>query len=170
VEFLDKVKAAQLPTRTVPVSMRGDLVAEIEQLAPSGGLEDAARLREIAERIEALRATMAEHSHTFMLRALPGYKYRALKAEHPARLDDEGRVRTEDALLGANIDDLAEPLLRACVVDPQLDDATWRALEPVLTDRQYDDLVQAAIMVNQGPVSIPFSRAASRQMRNTEPE
>jgi hypothetical protein len=179
MDIHDKIKQAKLPTRTVPVCLRGDLVAEIEQLdrqlvaaekEPATGLEDAGQLRELAERIEALRTEMADSSHTFVLSAMPGQNYRALKAEHPPRLDAEGKVQPEDALMGANVDTLAEPLLRACCVDPVLDDATWAALEPVLTDRQYDDLVNAAIMANQGPVSIPFSRAASRVMRSTEPE
>jgi hypothetical protein len=78
-------------------------------------------------------------------------------------------VVAEDHVLRANIDTLAEPLLRACCVDPVLDDATWRSVEPILSDGQYDDLVKAAIVVNQGAVRVPFSRAASKVMRSTEP-
>jgi hypothetical protein len=178
--FQDKIANAKLPRLTVPICLRGDLVAEIERLdrelvaassSPSTGMEDGARLRELAERIEDLRTEMREdgNNHDFVLQALPGRDYRALKAQHPPRLDDEGDVVAGDRLLGANIDTLAEPLLRACCVDPELDDATWRSLEPVLTDGQYDQLVNAALLVNQGKVTVPFSRAASKVMRSTEP-
>lgn len=179
--FQEKIANAKLPELTVPICLRGDLVAEIEQLdrelvnagsSPSSGMEDGARLRELAERIEALRDEMREddNNHTFVLRALPARDYRALKAQHPPRVDGEGDVVAEDRVLGANIDTLAEPLLRACCVDPVLDDATWRSLEPVLSDGQYDQLANAALLVNQGAVTVPFSRAASRVMRSTEPE
>jgi hypothetical protein len=178
--FQDKIANAKLPRLTVPICLRGDLVAEIEQLdrelvaagsSPSTGMEDGARLRELAERIEALRTEMREdgNNHDFILQALPTRDYRALKAQHPPRLDDDGDVVAEDHVLRANIDTLAEPLLRACCVDPVLDDATWRSVEPILSDGQYDDLVKAAIVVNQGAVRVPFSRAASKVMRSTEP-
>lgn len=177
--ILDKLSAAKLPETTVPICLRGDLVAEIERLdrelvtasgTASTGMEDGAHLRELAERIEALRAEMAgdDANHTFVLRALSGPAYRQMKAEHPARLDEQGQVVAEDRITGANVDTLAVPLLRACCVDPVLDDATWRAVEPVLTDGQFDDLVNAALLVNQGRVSVPFSRAASKVMRSTE--
>jgi hypothetical protein len=179
--FLDKVANAKLAETTVPICLRGDLVAEIERLdreliaagtGPSTGMEDGAHLRDLAERIEALRAEMSadDANHTFVLRALSGPKYRALKAEHPPRLDDNGQVIAEDRITGANVDTIAAPLLRACCVDPVLDDATWRAVEPVLSDGQYNALVEAALLVNQGRVSVPFSRAASRVMRSTEPD
>lgn len=180
--FQEKIANAKLPRLTVPICLRGDLVAEIEQadrelvdagsLPSAGGMEDGARLRELAERIEALRAEMREddNNHVFVLEALSGPKYRALKAEHPPRLDDNGEVIAEDRTTGANVDTLAEPLLRACCVDPVLDDATWRTVEPVLSDGQCNELITAALLVNQGTVRVPFSRAASRVMRSTEPE
>jgi hypothetical protein len=180
VDFKDKAKNAKPHTRTVEICLRGDLVGEIEQLdrelvaaekVPSTGMEDGARLRELAERIEALREEMAaeDANHTFVLHALPGSKYRALKAAHPARTDEDGKTIAEDLIVGANVDTFAEPLLRACCADPVLDDETWAIVEG-LSDRQYDDLVDAALMVNRGLVNVPFSRAASRVMRNTEPE
>lgn len=179
--FQEKIANAKLPELTVPICLRGDLVAEIEQAdrelvnagaSPSTGMEDGARLRELAERIEALRDEMRQDdaNHTFVLRALPGNVYRALKAQHPPRLDEDGDVVASDRVLGANIDTLAEPLLRACCIDPVLDDATWKSVEPILTDGQYDQLANAALRVNQGLVTVPFSRAASRVMRSTEPD
>jgi hypothetical protein len=80
--FQDKIANAKLPRLTVPICLRGDLVAEIELLdrelvaagsSPSTGMEDGARLRELAERIEALRTEMREdgNNHDFILQALP---------------------------------------------------------------------------------------------------
>lgn len=181
MDFKDKLKNARPHTLTVEICLRGDLVAEIERLdrelvaagkTPAAGMEDGARLREIAERIEAIRDEMAadENSHTFAIQALPGPKYRALKAEHPPRLDEDGRVDDRDRIIGANIDAIAEPLVRACIVDPVLDDATWEQVNNALTDGQFDKLFLAALKANGGEVSIPFSRAASLVMRSTAPE
>lgn len=175
-DFKKMLADARLPERSMPVCLRGDLVAEFEELDrqlteaqrnTSTSIEDSGAAG-IAERIEALRVEMREHTYTFRLRALPKKRYRELKAEHPPRKDDDGAVRDEDRLMDANMDALQEPLLRACLVDPVLDDAEWADLVDKLTDRQYSDLVGTAIYVNKGGVDVPFSHAASNLLRSSE--
>ncbi len=174
-DFKKMLADARLPERTVPVCLRGDLVAEWEDLErrlqeaqrAATSMEDGGSAA-IAERMEALRVDMRDHTWTFRLRGLPKRQYRELKAQHPPRKTDDGEVRTEDVFLDADLDGLGEPLLRACLVDPVLDDADWADLLDKLTDRQYSDLVGTAIYVNRGGVDIPFSHAASNLLQSSE--
>lgn len=169
-DFREKLKRAKLPRRSVEICLAGDLVAEFERLSREleqasqrpavDSIEGDSGMLEIAQRIEALRERMRADTEEFIVQALPGPKYRELKAQHPPRQDDDG-VIDDDKFLDANIDTFAEPLLRACLVAPEFDDELWAETVEALTDRQYDDLVNAAIFVNKGSVTVPFSRAAS---------
>lgn len=178
--YAEKLKRARKPRRTVDICLAGDLIAEYERLekqlaeaqqAPVGqSMEDSGARVEIAEKIEALRTEMRAFTEEFVLEALSGKKYRALKAEHPPRQNDEGEVIDSDRALDVNMDEFAGPLIRACLVSPVLDDEEWAATEEALTDRQWDDLVAASIWANEGRVNIPFSRAASAILASSEPE
>jgi hypothetical protein len=175
-DFAALLAGAKLPERTVPICMRGDLKAEHEQLndelerleekavdslAGNGGAD-------LAARIDALEAEMRENTYPFRLRALPGREYRAFKARHPARTNEDGEVTDKrDDLVDFDADAGAEPLIRASIVDPQLDDERWNALLDTLTDRQLDDLFTASWLLNRGEINVPFSRAASRLTRIT---
>lgn len=182
-DFKKLLADARLPEHSVPICLRGDLVAEFEQWdrelaeadrSPAAGMEDAGPAAGIAERMEALRVQMREHTYQFRVRALPKARYRALKALHePRKDDDSGEVLEEDRYLDANLDTFGEALLKACLVDPVLDDADWQDLfgdDGKLTDQQYGVLVGAAILVNKGGVDVPFSPAALRHRRSSEPE
>jgi hypothetical protein len=73
------LNGARLPERTVPICLRGDLVAEHEELERQ--LEEANRRAsdslagngagELADRIEALQEEMRAATVTFRVRALP---------------------------------------------------------------------------------------------------
>lgn len=175
-DFAALLSQARLPERTVPICLRGDLKAEHEQLndqlelleekavdslAGNGGAE-------LAERIEALEEQMRANSYPFRLRALPRQDYRAFRAKFPPRTNDDGEITEKrDEFFGFDVDAGAELLLRASIVDPELDDAIWSTLADSLTDRQYDDLFMAAYLLNRGDIDVPFSRAASRLNRLT---
>lgn len=174
------IRGAKLPERTVPICLRADLVAEIEaaerdlteaQRAPRDSLAAGSRVRELAERIEALRERMQEHTISFRLRALPRPRWRELIAEHPPRKGEDGSVDERDKYIGVDTSTFYEAMIRACVVEPELDDDDWRILlEDSLTDRQFDELATAAWALNRHEVDIPFSLAASRVIRSSEPE
>jgi hypothetical protein len=176
--------AAKLPEKTVPVCLRGDLVAEHEeaerQLAEAEKLADVrdsldggGGIGELVEHLEALEAQMREHTLTFRLRAMPKPKFRALVAAHPPRKDDDGEVEEADRYLGVNSQTFFDALIEACVVAPELDADDWfRLIGPdgVLSDHQFDQLSTAAWGVNRHDVDVPFSRAASRLKRTSAPE
>lgn len=172
---------AHLPERTVPLCLRGDLVAEFEELERK--LEDTGRRPadslagdgsgDIIDRMEALQDQMRASTVTFRLRALPKPKWRALLAAHPPRRGDDGEPLAEDVTIGVNRETFFDAIIRACLVDPEVDDETWDMMAGEngrLTDRQLATLTDAAWDVNRGEISIPFSRAASRVKRTTERE
>lgn len=177
--FKTLLAAAKLPERTVPVCLQGDLVAEFESL--DRALAEAERKNPdslegngtgpILDRMESLRTQMQEHTHEFRLRALPKPKFRALIAAHPPRRNEDGdSILPADSFMGLDTSTFWDALIRACIVDPELDNATWTELENVLTDRQYEVLSDAAWGLNRGDVDIPFSLNASRLSRGSAGE
>lgn len=179
-DFKSLLAGAQLPRRSVEICLRGDLTARFEELErelaavverpESQSIEDEPEALRIAREIEAVRAEMQEHSYTFVVQALPRPAYQSLKSEHPPRQNDEGEIRQEDAVLDANYDTFLEPLLRASLVDPEMDEATWAELVGKLSENQYNSLINAAYMVNKGGISVPFSRAASALLSSSGSE
>lgn len=195
--FKEKLRAAKLPERTVPVCLRGDLTAEFEDLerqlaeaqrTPSLSLEGDGSA-DLAARIEALRAEMREHTEDFVLRAKPRQEWRAFLAAYPPRQDAEGNIDERDRGAIINMGTFWHALIRESVVSPELDDEDWRLLlgddeeererrekagEPVeggkLTDRQFEQLTDTAWALNRRDVDVPFSLAASRMMRSSSPE
>lgn len=165
---------AKLPETTVMICLRGDLAADHEaaerelrqaqdrtpdSLAGNGA-------GDIADRITALEDQMREHTYEFRLRALPRLAWRELVAEHPPRKGDDGKVVDAD-LIGVNADTFYDAIIRACLVDPELDDGEFGQLTGSVTDRQYDELAEAAWGLNRREVDIPFSHAASRARQAT---
>lgn len=180
-DFKARLKAAKLPERTVPICLRGDLAAQFDELerqlaeslrTPAASLAGDGS-GEIAERMEELRRQMLDDTTPFRLRAMPKPRWRQFVGEHPPRKGDDGEVDERDRIIGVNVDSFYTALIRASVVDPDLDDEDWDALlgdDGVLTSRQFDDLADAAWGLNRREVDIPFSPAASRMTRGTGTE
>lgn len=177
-DFSAILAGAKLPERTVDLCLRGDLVAEVERLDA-----ELARLQKqpgtslagngsaaLVEQIEALQEQMREHTYPVRLRALPRQAWRELREAHPPRMDADGDPVLEDRMSGVDRTSFFEPLVRASIVDPELTDEQWAALDGAITDRQFEDLTAAAWELNQGAVSIPFSRAALRAKAATADE
>jgi hypothetical protein len=169
-DFDALLDGAKLPEKTVPVCLRGDLAAEFEELdrqlteaqrKQSDSL-DGSGVGALLDRMEALQAEMREHTYLFRLRAMPKPKFRALIAAHPPRRGDDGELVDGDRLMGVDTETFWDALIRACLIDPVLDDEKWRRTEAALTDKQYEQLSDAAWGLNRGEVDIPFSLAASR--------
>ncbi len=175
----DWLAGAKLPETTVQVCLQADLVAELEQaeadlaaarnttadsLAGSG-------VEQITERIHDLQERMRAGTRTFKLKAMPRPAWRAFVAEHPPRQDADGGVDVRDRYIGANTETLWPALIQASVYEPALDGDDWTLLlDELLTDRQFNDLAEAAWNLNRGAVSVPFSRAASKTTPNSGDE
>lgn len=174
-----RLKGARLPERTVEVCLRGDLVAEFEELErqyraelnkPSTSLADGGNAVELGERMETVRADMAGEMLTLRLRALPRRRWSELIAEHPVRIGDDGTPNAEDENFGYNSDTFFEALIRESICDPQLSDENWQALDDVLTDSVFQQFANAAIMLNRRGVDVPFLPAALRPIMASELE
>lgn len=176
---LDDILAGAKPAeRTTPLCLRGDLVAQIEdlerQLAEAqqsdrgDSLASGGPARALAEEIEALREQMRDGTVVFRLRSIGRRAFQALIAAYPPRRDDDGRPLDGDARLGANAETVWDPVLRASLVEPELNpDQLTHILDEVLSDGQYDRLAALAWAVNRGEVDVPFSSAASRLLRTS---
>jgi hypothetical protein len=170
--FKTMLAEAKLPERTVMICLRGDLAAEHEHAERE--LAEAAKtasdslagsgVGEIADRIDALEGQMREHSYEFRLRALKRPDWRALVDQHQPRKGDDGLVVPTDRI-GVDVSTFYDAILRACLVDPELTDEEFAQLLDSITDRQYDELTEAAWALNRKEVDIPFSRAASEVKR-----
>lgn len=181
--FKQMLGDAKLPERTVPICLRGDLVAEFEEAereldrlrrGREDSLDAGSEIGVLADQIEALREQMRSETYTFRLRALPRRDFRALVAAHPPReeVDEDGnkKINQDDLLTGANLTTLLDDLIRRSVVDPDMSSDDWDVLGEKLTDQQFDSLSNVAWGLNRAEVDIPFSLAASRISRNSAPE
>lgn len=183
MSWRDKVKAARLPEKIVPLVMRGDLavehgrlVAEIEQAKERGVSSLAGKGTAVLE--EQLRALEAEASDSvvrFKLRALPRSAragdnrptWRELNDAHPPRTED-GMMNLRDRIAGGiNHETFPEPMLRACIIavdedDVPMNDADWAELMGALTEGHFDALVKASWDLNRDVVDVPFWSGGSK--------
>ncbi|MFC6017802.1 hypothetical protein ACFP2T_16495 [Plantactinospora solaniradicis] len=176
----DAIRAAKLPERVVPVCLNLDLQAEFEAAErelqelldrPRDSLAAGGPPKDLSQRVRDLEAEMREHTHDFRLRALPRPGWLALVADHPPRQTEDGAVDQRDQYVGVNAETFFTALVRASVVAPELDEEDWRLLlDEKLTDRQFDQLSDAAWSLNRRDVDVPFSRAASRHLPVSVPE
>jgi hypothetical protein len=198
-DFESKMAGAQQAERTVEICLRGDLVAELQDLERqamraradrSPSKEDATAADFVAQ-ILAKQAEMREAAEVFRLRPLSPRKYRALREQHPPRRDDKGEPFPADVNVGFNMDTFPHALIPLCAVTPQLTDEKWRQLlgdsdtsaaaleaegkedeilDGLVTYSQYMDLVNACYILNEGDVSVPFSPAALLTSRDSDDE
>lgn len=151
------LRGSQRAVRNVKICTRADLVDEAETVE--------ARIRKAKEtdslapdvsdleaRLAELREQMEDASIEFRIRALPRREFTKLITENPAREDNK-----HDAVLGMNIDEVVEQLIRRGTEEPELDAADWEILlGDVLNQATYKQLTNAAWSVNEHDVSIPF--------------
>lgn len=160
--------AARRAEKTVELCLRGDLVAEVEDLerqlrdasAPTDRLIGNAEGRKIARQIEDLQREMRDHTIVLRLRALSRREFQQFVAEHPPRKGNE-----EDERAGVNVETYFDDLIKVCTVEPELTDEQWETLFDAVNTRQWNDLRSAAIDLNTDRVSVPFSAAASLLIR-----
>lgn len=166
---------AKRPEKTVRLCLRGDLNAEFEALEGrlneirskdrgEGRLNPSTEARDIARDMEQLKDEMAASTVPFVLRALPRREFQKLFAAHPPEKGNDTHKQ-----LGYNPETFYEALVKASVVDPELDEDTWvRLSEEVWTSAQWAALVAAASALNMNEVSVPFSAAASLTLRGSD--
>lgn len=177
-DFAALLAGAKLPERTVQICLRGDLAAEHEALERQLELAEKQAINslagngaaDLAEQIEALQDQMQASTYPFRFRALPRPQFRQLVNAHPPRRNEQNEIVEEDQFILVNSETFFDAMIRACLVDPELDEQGWADLAESLTDHQYSELSNAAWGINRREVDVPFSLAASRMRRGSGDE
>lgn len=181
-DLLALLTAAKLPEKIERVCTRGDLVAEFERLEGELKLARAkdensfsgGESRAVVEKMDAIREQMQAASVNVRLRAMDKMRPIGLVAEHPPREDE-----VADKTLGYNQETYYTALVRESIVSFEHDDGTtlaaselneeaWTALLSGLSYRQFDNLVGAALLLNNRDVDVPFSHVASLISRTSD--
>jgi hypothetical protein len=158
---------AKRPERTVSICLRGDLQAEfedlerqlqVEQQRPGDSLAGNPAVREIAEKMEALRQQMQDSTVVVRLRGLGNPEWRKLVQAHEPREGNDA-----DAMFGYNEESFFPELVKACLVD--VTDAQWDKLYETITAGQFEELNNAALAVSRRKVDVPKSFVASEVLR-----
>lgn len=155
------------PERTVTIPLRGDLLAEWDELEQalddaaaeqSTSLAEASPSRGIAERMDALRGEIRESEQTFRFRGLTDRALSDLTAKHPPR---DGKDETW------NPETFVPALIAACAVDPAMTPEQATALISELHRASANKLFGGAWYASTGAVDVPFSERASEILRST---
>ena len=168
MDFAEIIAGAKLPERTVPLVLRGDLIAEYDRLSTAFDRADTTLTEDVtatgvaqaaiaaAERMEALREQIADSVTLFTLRALPRKRWRKMIADNPPGEDDEGDVDEES---------FVTDMIAVCCTDPVMTRTQAEHLrDEVLTDGQWQELANAAWALNKNMVEVPLSIAASSRL------
>lgn len=166
------IRSGKPRTAEFRVCVDPDLVGEYERAvaqrdaarsAPRDSLGAGAVPPELEERITALLEQIEDKTVVLTFRTLPRPEFRAMRDKYPPRKDEEGRLtHSLDARMGVNADEFFEPLVRASLAAPELDDDTVTVLiDELLTEGQWDDLTTLVWNLNESKIDVPFSPASS---------
>lgn len=162
---------AKRPERSVTVNLRGDLIAQIQDLEAelrkiqqrdtTTRLVDHPDAVALAEQIHALESEADESLLALRFRALSGPEWRRAITAHPptAEQREEGYIADSNAV--------AEAVFRDSLVDPDLDDDDVSALHDALTEGQWAGIVNTIFQLNGGDNTVPFSQIASLVHQNS---
>jgi hypothetical protein len=164
------LKQAKRRQTTERVCLRGDLAGEYEdlerevaKLPKSNKLGGDPERQRIQAEMDRLREEMQAGTVPFVLQALPEPAFQRLVDEHPPR-EKDGEADERDVRAGYDRSTFFHALIRASVVDPELDADDWSLLfEEALSPGQFMQLGLAALQINNQEVDVPFSSAASSE-------
>jgi hypothetical protein len=150
---------AQRAVRTVKVCTRADLAEEYETLetrlakakADNNSIGGNPQVAELSAQLEELREQLRDATIEVKIRGLPRRDYTKLVAAHAPR---EGNKA--DAMLGMNVDEVVEQLIKRGTFSPDLDAEDWEFLLGDVTEATYEQLTNAAWSANNRDVSVPF--------------
>jgi hypothetical protein len=149
------LNSARLPEKTHPLCLRGDLVADYENLkrrkaevAKTDSL--AGESAEIEEQLDRLREEMKTATVVVRMRAMPKRRWDELINAHKPREDNE-----LDQAIGYDPDAFFNAAIPESIVEPKLTPAQWAKLSESLTEAQYNDLVSVVNDLNVRKVDIP---------------
>lgn len=176
----DRIKGAKPQRRSARINLRGDLVAEIEQLSTElrdvmdSERESTAPKRlaskspttVLADKIEAKRKEMADEWLDLELEQRPWSVWREFKNANPPREEPQYEY---DQVVKVNFDALAGTFMPTCVVEPELDKDDWVGIFDKCAPADIRDLAALAFSLHEQGLQIPKSPLASAvRSRNAE--
>jgi hypothetical protein len=171
VSTFDDIMASAKPRETsVTICVAGDLAGQHEALNEQliaaqrkqvTSIEGNPEAVALAQQIRDLEQQMQEATHAFTFRAMSARDWSNLVAEHPARADKSEAF---------NVETLPLAVIKACIADPVMTGEQVDRLAGVLSDAAFDALFDAAWRANKSGPSVPFSKAASATLQNSEPK
>lgn len=160
------LKAAKLPERSISICLRGDLIADIQELereleamvkAEAGDrrMSSKSGQQAKAEEIEAKRAEMAGSSLDMRLRALTASSWREMVRKYPPAKDDKQN-------LGVDLLPFMGEAIPASVIAPDdMDAEDWETFNDNVPAPEISRLMSAVWELNTEGVDIPKSLIAS---------
>lgn len=142
------IDAAQPPEARVPLRLNArshqELIEARRRLAILDPDDDGPTLQQACADVDRLMAEAVTDTVVFRFHALSRDAYNTLLRAHPPR-EDEAR----DAVLGYDPTGFYSALLRASLHRPAMTEQQWDRLDAVITDEQFDQLVNAVVRVNR---------------------
>lgn len=160
------LKAAKLPERSISICLRGDLIADIQELerdleemvkaeATDRRMSSKSGQKAKAEEIEAKRVEMAETSLDLRVRALTATRWRELVRKYPPPKDDTAK-------LGVDLLPFMGEAIPASVVSPDdMDAEDWETFNDNAPASELSRLMSTVWELNTEGVDIPKSLIAS---------
>ncbi|MGI5155829.1 hypothetical protein [Microbispora sp. CA-102843] len=151
------------PTSTVPLCLRGDLMAVWEQLdrefrEANTSVDDevtasgrSAKAAKLAREMEDLRREMQAATRVFVLQAARRPDWLRMVKEHSRNEDGDD----------LNQESFSVAIVAACCTDPVMTPAQAEQLKDELTDGQWEELAKAVMRLNRTSPGVPFSTAAA---------
>jgi hypothetical protein len=166
-ELLARVKPV-LKEQRVQICLRPDLMQQHENLeeelrtgAAMGGnrLNPSGKTgpRTTAEAIQALEEEIEAASVWFTFRALPKDEFRAMTTAYPPRPEVP-----LDLYWGYNQAEMAEALVRKCLIDPVFSEEGWASFVATCAPGEWAELRDAVMEANGGSFTPPKSLLASQ--------
>lgn len=176
--------------RSQDICVAGGLLAELEELdnqfravyndradaePPSNarGADGPSEARQIAERMDAVRAEMAKHMVTVRVGRIPPHDWREWARQHPPRIQEDRHVpgcdrddcdgclpNRDDAIAGVNLDDLVDDLARhvTSLNGDKPGPGDWEFVVENAADGDLVELARKVAGIHLSAVGIPKSR------------
>jgi hypothetical protein len=171
-ELLARIRPV-LATKSTQICLRPDLIAEwetadkalseakVQERVAEGRMADrkgeSADVKRLAKKVKALEDEIEAHAITFTFQAMPKDRWRELTEQHPPRSGNN-----IDHVVGYNRDAAADAAVRASLIDPVFDEASWGQFLAVCNPSEWGELRETANVVNGAVTDLPKSHLASQ--------
>lgn len=126
--------------------------------------EDDPRRDELRGQVSDALAKLSDgHEVEGRLGMLPALAWESLKGDHPAREGNE-----IDAMFGVNVQTCFPAAVKACLVEPEMDDEDWTVFESVVNLGDWQRLGAQCFALNERAVAVP--KLPKDFLRTTKPD